>query len=96
MTDQLKNITDTQCKHAPAKYDDLTALFLNCTLNRTPVLSHTEGLINVAKRIFDANGVASETIRPVDYEIPAGLGKDMSETPEWDRDDWPQIQAKVD
>ncbi|MEM8896020.1 MAG: flavodoxin family protein, partial [Bacteroidota bacterium] len=92
MSQQLKNKTKHQCANPPAKYDDLTALFLNCTLNRTPVLSHTEGLIKAAQSILSANGVASKIIRPVDYEIPAGLGLDMSETPEWDRDDWPQIQ----
>jgi len=96
MTDQLKTITAHQCSTAPATYNDLKALFLNCTLNRTPVLSHTESLIGVAEHIFKANGVKTDVIRPVDYVLPAGLGKDMSQTPEWDRDDWPQIQEKID
>ncbi|MEM9299504.1 MAG: flavodoxin family protein, partial [Bacteroidota bacterium] len=91
MSKQLNEKIEHQCSNPPASYNDITALFLNCTLNRTPVLSHTEGLIKVAQRIFEANGVKSKIIRPVDYEIPAGLGLDMSETPEWDRDDWPQI-----
>jgi len=96
MTDQLTKITEHQCTAAPATYDDLKVLFLNCTLSRTPQLSHTEGLIGVAERIFQANGVETEVLRPVDYEIPAGLGLDMSETDEWDRDEWPTIQAKID
>ena len=44
MSQQLKQITEHQCQNPPAKYDDLKALFLNCTLNRTPVLSHTRGV----------------------------------------------------
>ncbi|NND16126.1 MAG: flavodoxin family protein, partial [Eudoraea sp.] len=80
MSEQLQKITEHQCSNPPAKYDDLKVLFLNCTLNRTPVLSHTEGLIKVAQRILDANAVQSKIIRPVDYDIPAGLGLDMSET----------------
>lgn len=80
MSKQLKQITENQCQNAPAKYDDLKALFLNCTLNRTPVLSHTEGVIDIAKNIFEAVGVQTKVIRPVDYEIPAGLGLDMSQT----------------
>ena len=96
MTEQLTRVTDQQCQHAPARYDDLKVLFLNCTLSRTPILSHTEGLIRVAERIFQANGVETKLIRPVDYELPAGLGLDMSQTDEWDRDDWPQVQAEVD
>lgn len=96
MTEQLERITSQQCSAAPAKYDDLSVLFLNCTLERSPRLSHTEGLINVAKGIFEANGVETKVIRPVDYEIAAGLGQDMAQADEWDRDDWPQIQKEVD
>ncbi len=85
MTEQLEKITALQCgSSAPAKYDDLKVLFLNCTLERTPRRSHTEGLIKVAQAIYEANGVGTKIIRPVDYEIPAGLGLDMSETPEWE------------
>jgi len=96
MSEQLKKMTEHQCSNAPAKYADLKALFLNCTLNRTPVLSHTEGLIGVAQKIFEANGTSTKVIRPVDYEIPAGLGLDMSLTPEWEKDDWPKIQKEID
>lgn len=96
MTDQFKKITADQCTLAPAKYDDLKVLFLNCTLNRTPVLSHTEHLIGVAKHVFEANGVACKVIRPVDYDIAAGLGQNMADTPEWDNDDWPKLQKEVD
>ncbi len=72
MSQQLKEKIDHHCENPPAKYDDLKALFLNCTLNRTPVLSHTEGLIKAAERIFTSQGVETKIIRPVDYEIPAG------------------------
>jgi len=96
MSEQLNRVTAEQCKLPPAKYDDLKALFLNCTLGRTPVLSHTEALIGVAQQVLEANGVKTKVIRPVDYEIPAGLGKDMSKTPEWDRDDWPKLQGEID
>ena len=96
MTEQFDRMNGNLCGTPPAAYDDLKALFLNCTLTRTPQLSHTEGLILIAKRIFDDLGVSTEVIRPVDYEIAAGLGHDMTETDEWQRDDWPQLQAKVD
>ena len=64
MSKQLQQITESQCQNAPAKYDDLKALFLNCTLNRTPVLSHTRGVINIAKNIFETNGIQTKVIRP--------------------------------
>ena len=94
MSNQLKQITEKNCEHQPAKYNDLKVLFLNCTLNRTPVLSHTEGLIKIAQKIFEATGASTKIIRPVDYDLPAGLGLDMSKTPEWDKDDWPMIQKR--
>ncbi len=81
MSKQLNQITEQQCSNPPATYKDLKVLFLNCTLNRTPVLSHTEGLIGVAQRVFEANGVETKVIRPVDYVLPAGLGLDMSKLP---------------
>ena len=80
----------------PTVYSDLKVLILNCTLNRTPVLSHTEGVIRIAQDVFTSLKVSCELIRPVDYEIAAGLGTDMSQTPEWDRDEWPRIQTKID
>ncbi len=30
----------------PWRFDDLRALFINCTLKRSPERSHTEGLID--------------------------------------------------
>lgn len=41
-------------------------------------------------------GASSKIIRPVDYDIPAGLGLDMSETPEWDKDDLAYHPKEVD
>lgn len=96
MSEQLTTINDTLCDSAPASYSDLSALMLNCTLTRSPKLSHTEGLLKVAERIFQANGVSTEILRPVDYNIPAGLEHDYSGRDGYGTDDWPGIQAKID
>ncbi|MEM9173128.1 MAG: flavodoxin family protein [Pseudomonadota bacterium] len=96
MTEQLKNITEHQCQKPPAKYDDLSALMLNCTLTRSPNLSHTEGLLQIAEQIFQANGVKTEILRPVDFEIPAGLEQDYAGRDRYETDDWPSIQKKID
>ncbi len=53
-------------------YSDLRALFINCTLKPSPELSHTQGLMDLAVAIMEAQGVATETIRAVDYDIPPG------------------------
>jgi len=43
MTEQLERLSGELCDTAPADYSDLSALLLNCTLTRSPNLSHTEG-----------------------------------------------------
>ena len=48
------------------------------------------------KKFSKTNGVKTKIIRPVDYEIAAGLGLDMTKTPEWEKDDWPKIQKEID
>ena len=96
MTEQLQRISAEHREGAPATYDDLSALLLNCTLTRSPNLSHTEGLMGIAKDILETNGVAVEYLRPVDYEIPAGLKHNYAGRDGYDSDDWPSIQAKID
>ena len=51
-----------QCESSKWDYSDLRALFLNCTLKRSPELSHTEGLINIARAIMEKNGVSVEVL----------------------------------
>ena len=75
-------------------FSDLKALFLNCTLKRSPELSHTEGLIRISRAIMDSHGVSVEELRPVDYDIAYGVWPDMKEHG-WEKDDWPEIYEKV-
>ena len=75
-------------------FTDLKALFLNCTLKRSPELSHTDGLVRIARAIMERNGVAVEALRPVDYDIAFGVYPDMREHG-WEKDDWPAIFEKV-
>ncbi len=82
------------CEESRWDFSDLRALFLNCTLKRSPERSHTRGLIDLSKAILEANGVAVEVLRPVDYEIAPGVWPDMTEHG-WERDDWPGIYEKV-
>ncbi len=84
-------------KDKPERKDDfsgLSALFLNCTLKRSPELSHTEGLIGISRAIMEKNGIATTLIRPVDLTIAPGVYPDMRERG-WKQDDWPELYAKV-
>lgn len=68
----------------------LRALFLNCTLKKTPEVSNTEALIKKAESLYAELGVESEVIRPVDYNITFGVS-----SYEGEGDQWPQILDKV-
>jgi len=78
----------------PFDFSGLKALFLNCTLKKSPELSHTAGLIDLSRQIMEGCGVQTEMIRPVDYDIAFGVYPDMTEHG-WDKDDWPDIQKKI-
>jgi multimeric flavodoxin WrbA len=73
---------------------DLRALFLSCTLKRSPERSHTEGLAARSMEVMRGAGADVELVRVVDLEVPPGVYADMTEHG-WDRDDWPEVQAKV-
>jgi multimeric flavodoxin WrbA len=78
----------------PAKYDDLRALYVNCTLKPTPEVSHTEILMEVSMAVMREQGVSVESLRAVDYQLSPGVQPDMREHG-FDRDDWPTLWARV-
>lgn len=82
------------CESSPSDFSDLRALFLNCTLKRTPELSHTQGLIDMSTAIMEKCGVKVDTLRPVDYQIAYGVYADMT-AHGWEKDEWPRISEKV-
>ncbi len=82
------------CTASKWDFSDLNALFLNCTLKRSPDLSHTQGLIDISSAIMEKNGVTVEALRPVDFDIAYGVYPDMT-TQGWDIDNWPKIYEKV-
>jgi multimeric flavodoxin WrbA len=78
----------------PWRLDNLRALFINCTLKRSPERSHTQGLIDVSAGIMGKQGVEVETIRAADHDIATGVWPDMTEHG-WATDDWPRIYPQV-
>ena len=91
---KLNEKQEEMCTSSRWDFSDLSSIFLNCTLKRSPELSHTQGLIDMSKAIMEKNGVAVEVLRPVDYDIAYGVWPDMTEQG-WEKDDWPQILEKV-
>ena len=75
-------------------YADLRALFVNCTLKRSPELSHTEGLAKLSLGIMRAQGVDVQVVRAADLDLPPGVWPDMREHG-WDTDGWPALFEQV-
>ncbi len=75
-------------------FSDLRAAFVNCTLKRSPEVSHTAGLMAVGAAIMRTHGVHVDEIRAVDHEIAPGVQPDMTEHG-WERDDWPALASRV-
>ena len=75
-------------------FSGLSALFFNCTLTRSPGISHTERLIMLSKRLMEKHGVTTELIRPIDHDIPTGVWPDMREHG-WSSDEWSELYKKV-
>ena len=67
---------------------DLRALFINCTLKRSPEVSNTQGLVDASRHIMEQHGVRVEVVRAVDHDIATGVWPDMTEHG-WETDEWP-------
>jgi multimeric flavodoxin WrbA len=82
------------CETNTTDFSDLSALIGNCTLKKIPELSHTQGLIDISVAIMEKNGVTTEVLRPVDFDLAHGVQPDMREHG-WATDDWPDLLEKV-
>ncbi|GIM92990.1 flavodoxin family protein [Paractinoplanes toevensis] len=75
-------------------YDDLTALFINCTLKRSPEVSNTQGLIDLSSAIMRKQGVRVDHLRAADHDIATGVWPDMTEHGAL-TDEWPTLYPRV-
>ncbi|WP_047245307.1 flavodoxin family protein [Maribacter thermophilus] len=71
-------------------FSGLKAMYVNCTLKRTPEISHTQGLMDVSIKIMEKEGVQVSQLRLVDYDVASGVYPDMTEY-SWKKDDWPRL-----
>jgi multimeric flavodoxin WrbA len=80
----------------PADHDftGLEAVFVNCTLKRSPEVSNTQGLVDASAQIMRRHGVEVETLRAVDHDIATGVYPDMRDHG-WETDTWPEISPRV-
>jgi multimeric flavodoxin WrbA len=75
-------------------YSDLTALFINTSLCKTPDQSHTRLLLDASGAIMKKQGIEVEYMHLAAHRVPPGIYPDMTEHG-WDVDDWPVLWEKV-
>ncbi len=75
-------------------YSDLKAVFINCTLTKSPAESHTGLLVDVSENIMKKQGVKTKVIRAVDHDIASGVYPDMTKKG-WDTDEWPELFKEI-
>lgn len=75
-------------------FSQLSAVYVNCTLKKSPQKSHTEGLMKVSMDIMQRERVRLDKIRLVDFEVASGVYPDMTEHG-WPKDDWQHLVNRI-
>ncbi len=91
---RLNAMQEELCQQSRWDFSDLRAVFINCTLKRSPEVSNTQGLADISIEIMRRQGVRVDVVRAIDHQIATGVWPDMTEHG-WDRDDWPDIFDQV-
>lgn len=74
-------------------FNNLRALFINCSIKKDKTQSHTQRLMNRVAGVMEQEGVQVEHLYALDHAIAFGMIKDGAE--EGQADDWPSVQAKI-
>ncbi|MCA5893990.1 flavodoxin family protein [Isoptericola sp. NEAU-Y5] len=68
----------------------MKALFVSCTLKKSPEGSNTELLAQVVAEALEERGVSVGHVRLADHDVPPGVVTDLGEG-----DEWPQVHARL-
>lgn len=75
-------------------FKGLKAVFVNCTLKKSPQVSHTSKLAELSKGIMKRENVEVEEIRLIDHDVPPGTYPDMTGHG-WEKDEWPELFERI-
>ncbi|MEO9532688.1 MAG: NAD(P)H-dependent oxidoreductase [Crocinitomicaceae bacterium] len=75
-------------------FSQLKAIYINCTLKKSPQKSHTQSLMEVSKSIMNKENVKIDEIRLIDHQVASGVYPDMTEHG-WEVDEWKEISKRV-
>lgn len=87
-------MTNSATEEPRLDFGDLRAIYVNCTLTRSPEPSHTQLLMDKSIAIMRDQGVAVENLRAIDLDLAIGVWPDMTEHG-WATDEWPSVFEKV-
>ena len=82
------------CSQTTWDFSGLSALFINTTLKKSPEMSNTQGLIDIAAEIMRRQGMTVGTVRAIDHNIATGVWPDMTQHG-WEGDEWPALYKRV-
>lgn len=74
-------------------FNDISALFINCSIKTDKKQSHTQLLIDKVVSIMKKEGVKVDQIYALEHDIAFGMVEDASG--EGIKDDWPKIQKRI-
>lgn len=75
-------------------FSKLKVVYVNCTLKKSPNISHTQSLMDVSKAIMIKENVEFDEIRLIDHKVASGVYPDMTEYG-WDADEWPSLSKRI-
>ena len=90
----VQTFIDAEIAASTTDFSDLRAVFINGTLKRSPAISNTDALIDIAGHILTGVGARVDVVRTIDHVIPPGVYPDMREQG-WERDDFPDIYREL-
>lgn len=90
----LNDKQEALCADNTTDFSDLKAVFVNCTLKRSPAPSHTNLLMGTSAAIMEKAGAAVSRLRLADHQVAFGVQPDMTEHG-WERDDWPALWKTI-
>ena len=75
-------------------FSNLSAIYINCTLKKSPEKSHTDSLMEVSRVILTRENVKIDDIRLVDHDVASGVNSDMTKHG-WEKDEWPSLFKRI-
>ncbi|MFP4019021.1 MAG: flavodoxin family protein [Bacteroidales bacterium] len=77
-----------------SEFTNLKAVYVNCTLKKSPEKSHTASLMEVSKAIMNKEKVKIDEIRFIDHQVATGVYPDMTDYG-WMVDEWPSLSKRI-